>query len=330
MKSITISNEQLHFYYPAAIDLHSQSAKVPSVITVVDNRNILQRIKSVLISFFKLIIFLIRKKVKNIFVRRIRNDTCQTYIKPLKSSEKYAIDQLPWNKQETVKTNNDALFVCVHGLRISPYMWKRYLSKIADSHPNAYCIAPHVPFKGECSLEVSANPILEVVQNYADSHPGKPIILIGASNGSRIAMYIENNLSLNATNESPPRKILIASVAGVHNGTKQINFLARWRLLWIKKFHRAIQQDFHWESQVAQTNLKNWQRKQKEWKKHSVEARHFFCASKDDEQVRPISASLPHTLSDVTYKIFTSENHLSIVYAACDDVLGWVAKNLKN
>jgi len=314
---ITLTQPSTSFIRPASHGF------TEDLIEVDDKRPLLQRIKSVVEAFFKFVSYLFNKVIKILKSRPPLHGVDHIYLK-LDENMKYDQNQVPWNHQpENSKQTNEGLLLFVHGLQSSPYVWKRYITEVHKTYPNMYCLAPHIPFEGDCDLALAAQPILELVQDYADKHPEKPIVLVGTSNGARINMYMETKLT-----SSIPRKLLVASIAGVHYGTKQLNFLVKWNLLWVKKFHSKIVSDFHWGSQKAQECLSAWQKKQVEWKEMDVKAHHFFCASKDDEQVRPLSVSLPQSISKATYKIFTGENHISIVPAARKDILEWIANNL--
>jgi hypothetical protein len=78
---------------------------------------------------------------------------------------------------------------------------------------------PYVPHRGNCSLKEAAEPILAMVEDYIEKNPGKPVILIGTSNGGRIAAYIETKLRhLNVA-------IRVAGIAGAFFGSTQMNLL---------------------------------------------------------------------------------------------------------
>lgn len=290
-----------------------KSSKPPFLMHVVDKRKTLQKIHAVARAVLKFIAVIFTN-----LKAKLSTKTSKFFIKPVKVGMAgrygYPEDQLPWNRPESKES--EGLYLFIHGLRGAPTAWNSYLKKVNERSPGIHCLAPHVPLGGNCPLEDSAEPLLEIVKDYLKKNPGKPVVLVGTSNGGRIALYIENKLEADCLNLS------IISLAGVHYGTKQINRLARWKLLWVQRLHREVAKDFHWDSEVARKSLKEWQEKQELWKRQGIAVRHLFCASTEDEQVRPLSCSLPS--GPFSYKIYTGENHLSIVRAARDDALNWL------
>ena len=140
-------------------------------------------------------------------------------------------------------TNKECLIIYLHGLNGSPKRARSYLSKIKIP---ATIITPIIPHKGNCSLEVAAEPILEYIQqnNY------RTIILIGYSNGSRIAAHIENALPLHIN-------VLFISIAGVHFGTKLMNILDYLYLTPMLNLHPKIVQSFKWRNHIILPNRPN-------------------------------------------------------------------------
>ncbi len=93
-------------------------------------------------------------------------------------------------------TENKGLIVFIHGLNSSPDTGRTLYKKEIENQTNGEfeVWVPVVPKRGNCSLEEAAEPILEMVKKYIETNPGKPIQLIGHSNGGRIAAYVETHL----------------------------------------------------------------------------------------------------------------------------------------
>jgi len=219
---------------------------------------------------------------------------------------------------------NDGLYLFIHGWKGLPHYFHPYILNVKRKNPSMLCYAPHILAEGNCTLEEAARPLLALIQDYAHQHPGKPIVLIGTSNGGRIAMYLESQLTVE---ELKDREFSLVSLAGVHYGTQFINYLAGYKLLWTTFMHEEMVKDFHWQSKTAVTCLDLWREKQQVWKEHGIMVRHFFAATTEDGQVYPLSCSLPQSppsTTPCTYRVYPGENHLSIVPAACRDVLHWL------
>ncbi len=120
------------------------------------------------------------------------------------------------------KRESAGLVVLVHGLRSYPAAWFSQI-KLLKRYPMVDLSVPSVTKKGMCSLEEAAFPILEVLKDYAEKYPGKPIGVLGVSNGSRIATWLEVKMR----KEFPKTPMRISTIAGVHFGSSQMNLLKR-------------------------------------------------------------------------------------------------------
>ena len=104
-------------------------------------------------------------------------------------------DKIEWNK------SNDGLIVVIHGLLGTPKTLGYDIAKKILSCKNNYnydynyeILLPIIPFKGNCSLESAAKPLYNIILDYIQSNPSKPVHLISCSNGCRIASWIECEL----------------------------------------------------------------------------------------------------------------------------------------
>ncbi len=242
------------------------------------------------------------------------------FIKPKKTVDTWEYDNkdFPW----TDNSDSEGLYLFVHGLRSTPLVWGGYLKELEKDKPNSHFIAPIIAKRGNCSLEVAAEPLLHIVQDYLKKFPGKPITMIGTSNGSRIISYIENNLT---TEEMEGATLNVVSIAGVHYGTKVVDWLEKLHLLPISTLDSKLSKEFKWGSVFAKKLLKDWSQKQNEWKENGINVRHLFCTTLEDEKVISRSSSLP-LLSNATchYFVYNGENHQTIVTKAQKDVCKWV------
>ena len=81
----------------------------------------------------------------------------------------------------------------IHGLKGRPNIWYRQLNELRKN--GQYEIrAPKVYHRGKCSISAAADPIFKMIADYASKNPGKPICLMGVSNGGRIALELEYRL----------------------------------------------------------------------------------------------------------------------------------------
>lgn len=137
-------------------------------------------------------------------------------------------------------TNKDCLIVYLHGLNGSPTRARPYLSKIRVP---ATILTPIIPYRGNCSLEVAAESII----TYIEQNNYKTIILIGYSNGARIASYIENTLPYNVN-------VLFISIAGVHYGSKLMNIIDYLGLCNLFGVNRKVVENLKWHKSIVLPN----------------------------------------------------------------------------
>jgi len=241
----------------------------------------------------------------------------------------YPLCQLPWNTSRPNKSQG--LNLCIHGLNGSPLHWTRFSKQMKKEHPEMDTLTPHVTLKGNCPIEIAAEPLLTIVEDYLKKHPGHPVNIIGTSNGGRIAAYIESRLDPTLMQGV---SLTITSIAGVHYGTTVIDLLKKIGLLRFAKIDAELAKDFEWGSKTAQKLHSDWREKQLVWQQEDCNVRHLFCASTEDEQVQNNAASLPlppSTVSDnenlvYAQKVYHGESHTSIVEHVQKDVMSWIFK----
>lgn len=226
----------------------------------------------------------------------------------------YNLKALPWNQTE----KSEGLYLFVHGLHGTPLHWKKYFPALEKKKPGVHYVAPHVPSKGNCPLEQACIPILQIVKNYLEKHPGKPIHLIGTSNGSRIISYIETQLD---TASMKGRTLTVTSIAGVHHGTTWITTLEKTRLAVL---HSKLVKELAFESEFSKILLGLWKAKQEEWKAANINVRHYFYATTEDELVQPLSSSLPIIDEKDTHRIYHGCGHSQIVEKVREVVLNTI------
>jgi hypothetical protein len=233
---------------------------------------------------------------------------------------KYVTADLPWNKPEKNKPS-EGLYVLLHGLNCPPCAWDNYITQIRKDQPDADCFVPVVKDAGNNSLESISKPILAAVGDYVKKNPGKPICLVGASNGARIAGYIERKLL------QEKAAIKTISIAGVHFGTKIIDKLEEFRLLKLFNFHPNIVKDFKFGSESAKKYLFDWRQSDK--LAEGIRDREFY-ASTEDDKVFTFTSGLPviNELKD-KYIIIHGETHHSLIDAVQRRILqgckNWMA-----
>lgn len=124
------------------------------------------------------------------------------------------------NEQRQWTHESRGLCVLLHGLRSHPVAWHSQVS-LLQKEPRVDFFVPFVLKKGMCSLEEAAQAILPTILDYARKNPKRPICILGHSNGSRLAMWLEINLRRNA----PTTPVKVSTIAGVHFGSSRMQLL---------------------------------------------------------------------------------------------------------
>lgn len=223
------------------------------------------------------------------------------------NSNTYDIDVKQWQ-------NSTKLVVLIHGLNSSPLAWTSYLEEKPKLGDNVSWFVPFVNKKGYCKCKEAARPILEVVQSYANQYPNNPIILVGHSNGARIAAYIEQKLDAN--------NIRLISIAGPHYGSKIINWMSALGLTKRLGIPAEMVEELTYQGTWAHKKLIKWREKYKnEPTKTNVD--HVFFASLDDWRIFPNQTSFPK-LPNSSYHCVSGESHVTIVEAVKERVLSYI------
>lgn len=131
----------------------------------------------------------------------------------LQSNKNNTYDKIKW------KNNSEGLIIVIHGLLGSPKtLGYEIAKKIYTKTKKTYdVILPIVPFGGNCSLQNAGTPLYDVLLNYIEENPNKPISIISCSNGCRIASWIEYKLRDKNVN------IKLICIAGAFNGSSMID-----------------------------------------------------------------------------------------------------------
>jgi len=255
--------------------------------------------------------------------RYARNSLCpdktMKHIQPKTSEDtgRYDLDALPWNTSD----NSEGLCLFLHGLNASPQQWKTYTTQFVKIFPNTHHLAPYIFQLGNCSLESAGDPLVAIIEHYLKKFPGKCITLIGTSNGTRIASYIET--AINPDLFSEKSRLMIISIAGAHGGSRLMQLATRLCCRALCKHHPEIQRDLSFGSERCSLQYQQLQAKDEVWRKRNVVVSHTFYATTEDEQIRPISSCLPYFTSITAegYHILSGHTHETIVDGVYDDIL---------
>lgn len=212
------------------------------------------------------------------------------------------------------------LIVLLHGLQSSPAIWSTQLALLNQQRVDIF--APDVPEKGMCSLEDAAQPIYPLIRNYAAQNPQKRIALLGVSNGSRIATWLETHLRQDA----PQSAVMVSTIAGVHLGSSRMNLLDKFRIA--RRFYpAALGDELKYGSPFARELL---DKVIAPLPAGCAPRSYEFYATTDDLSVPDLDSSLPLLNKGERYRVIHGHSHDSIVAAVADEqihsCLEWVQR----
>lgn len=185
------------------------------------------------------------------------------------------------DKRYAWEPQSKGLVVMVHGLLAHPSCWDTHIQLIGKEYD---VFTPFVPKQGICSLEEAAEPIYQHVKRYAEKYPGKKICVMGHSNGSRVADYIEYKLRQDA----PSTPVKVSTIAGVHLGSPVQGYLHWLRL--DRCFSTKLSEEMAYESKKAREIFENLK---KPLASNVAKRDYEFYAALDDVLVPSLHSSMP-------------------------------------
>ena len=132
--------------------------------------------------------------------------------------------------------------------------------------------------------------------SYITKNKGSPICFIGTSNGSRIAMHLEQILRIK------PSKIFLSSISGVFFGTRKIYL----RYLFT---HPDVYQELGYACQSAKNLIIHGRQALQAGSLRKFE----FYASREDSQISPFNSSLPLLGHNEKFYLLEKTNHNHII-----------------
>jgi hypothetical protein len=207
------------------------------------------------------------------------------------------------------KKESGGLCVLLHGLNGHPSIWNPQ-RELLKKHSKLDVFVPAIPKKGNCSLEEAAEPILSTVLDYVAKKPGKPICLLGISNGSRLATWLEVQLR----EKAPTVPVKVSTIAGVHFGSAMMDRLQRLGIAQYL-YHPSACQELVYGSSKSRELLS---RVVEPLSRNVADRSYEFYASTDDFHVPDIASSLPYLNKGERLHILHGYDHSGIVSAVAE------------
>lgn len=211
------------------------------------------------------------------------------------------------------RTESKGLYVLIHGANGHPVTWQSHIDQLKDDQSKDVFV-PYVPQRGNGPVEEVAASILKVVEEYAASHPKRPVCLIGVSRGGPICTWLETQMRISV----PSTPVRISTIAAVHFGSSRME-LVKWchQLTgWSLGYDLSVVRELSFGSEKAKEILNNVLRPLPEGTTREFE----FFASTEDLYVPEISSSMPRLGNHkVTYRVLHGHGHSSIVEEVSKD-----------
>lgn len=122
------------------------------------------------------------------------------------------------------------LVVCLHGLSNGPKQFDSIMRELFRRGPVGMDLfIPPILEAGNAKLDDMVQPIFEQIRKWSQTEGDKELVLVGISNGGRIARALEARLGPLTS----IKKIHFISVVGACQGSSLVNWMARLHLSWL-------------------------------------------------------------------------------------------------
>jgi hypothetical protein len=217
------------------------------------------------------------------------------------------------------------LIVFLSGLGCSPYMFDDFIIPLEEQDlEGATIFIPSILNRGHEYLDNIIEPILEKIYSWANFEGNKRLILVGVSNGARIAKAIE--VALAEQNKwCNIKELLFISVVGAFRGSYAVNLISKFGLSFL--FNKAIKEEMP-------MNCKKMINLEKKWleainKSSHIHRQYFFLAAPHDWLVPNYDSTLPKIpLDNAHYLLLKNCGHFNIINKSVKIVWDIIFKNI--
>lgn len=214
------------------------------------------------------------------------------------------------------------LIVCLHGLNSKPMQFGKIVEEIScreskDNQSTFYI--PNILQKGNASLDDVTAPILKEIAKWTTSGENKELVLIGISNGGRVAKAIEAEL-INSDQSGKIKKLRFISIVGACKGSSLVTLAHKLHLSFIVSWmsSKIIADEMQTTSARNKRLQLDWERAREN---REIERDDTFIASPHDWQVPNYNSSLMESPNArARYVIVPGHGHNSIVSAVAKSI----------
>jgi pimeloyl-ACP methyl ester carboxylesterase len=213
----------------------------------------------------------------------------------------------PYTAPLPAGASKPVLLVCLHGLNHTPNQFRGLVSELEQYNlSQVHIYIPAILNRGHAPLDAAVQPIFAEIATWAQTSGDKELILVGISNGGRIARALDAKLTT-SKHVGNIRKLRLISLVGACNGSSLVNIAHRCRLS--RLMHKSIATEMPLHSprnlQLDREFLDNLEQP------NGLKRDYTFFASPHDWFVPDYASTLPTLPSHITtrYSIIPGYGH---------------------
>ncbi len=139
----------------------------------------------------------------------------------------------PFTKIDPEDLPQKRLIVCLHGLNNNSSQFKKIFEEMPiEDLANSAIFIPRILQKGNAKLDDMVKPILAGIAKWAATPGEKQLVLVGISNGARIARAIEVELAKTEI-QAQIKKLRVVSIVGANKGSRLVDLANKIGLSWV-------------------------------------------------------------------------------------------------
>jgi hypothetical protein len=207
------------------------------------------------------------------------------------------------------------LIVCLHGLNNDRHQFKKLKDQLQNQTlTEASILIPDLPDKGRDKLNNMVDILYRIIEKWAEKPVEKELVLVGISNGGRVAKALIAKIANSKFNAKISR-IRFVSIVGACKGSSLVNFINKIGLSCL--ISKNIAQEM--SPDVVNEQHKAWEQALE--KRPNKKDEYVLIASPHDWQVPNYDSSLMKVAhQNAYYAVVPGHGHNSIVNATAEIV----------
>ena len=206
---------------------------------------------------------------------------------------------------QVVSPERSTLAVVMHGLNGSPADMRTYTEHL-EEWCAVYC--PAIRYGGNMSCKATAATVWPVIEEHLTKHPDALVVLVGLSNGGRLAAQLDLWLRIH----SPQTRAVVYTIVCPFKGTFMINLLGRLGE-YTGVYSRRVYEEMRYDSAVARELVQALQAPLPP----SCRRKYILVAAKRDLIVVPYCSALPKLGHGETTITLEDDTHVTAVLSDC-------------